>query len=148
MAKKRKKTTPSKKDAIEVVVEAESAEEIFRTHARKLGIPEAGTVFHSDDLQAQWTGTGTGCSEVISTVEKKVLSNEFVRVDVPKLENRSDDPVVEALEKLELIPEKRRESMFRKSKGGWAATVMMEHNLEESSEEDTASVFFFIEEEE
>ena len=154
MAKKKKTSSkktssPKKKKVVlqEVAVEEESAESIFLAHARKLGIPEDGTIFDTDELKAQWTGSGTKCSEVLSAVEKKVLANEFVRVEIPIVEEFLDDPVVEALQKLELIPEKRRESIFRKSKGGWIATVMSEHNLADTSEEDTAAVFFYIEEE-
>ncbi len=131
----------------EVEIEDESAEKIFCSHARKLGIPDDGTIFDAEELRAQWTGTGTSCAEVLSSIEKKVLANEFSRVEIPVSEEPTDDPVVRALEKLKLIPQKCRESIFRKSKGGWVATVMMEHNLEDSSEEDTAAVFFFVEEE-
>lgn len=131
----------------EVEIEEENSEEIFRSHARKLGIPDDGTVFDSEELRAQWTGTGVTCAEILSTIEKKVLANDFLRIEIPDLEETTKDPVAQELEKFKLAPKKCRESIFRKSKGGWIATVMMEHNLEDSSEEDTAAVFFFIEEE-
>jgi len=146
---RKKKTVASKKVAKKLsTAQEESPDSIFRSHARKLGIPDEGTVFDAAEMRAQWTGSGTSCAEVLSSIEKKVLTNEFSRIEIPVLEGMPNDPVVDALEKLKLIPERRRESVFRKSKGGWSATLMMEHNLADSSEEDTAAVFFFIEEEE
>ena len=133
----RKKTSDKQSDDVD-------ADEIFRSHAAKLGIPSDGSVFDAKTMKATWTGVGDKCSEVISSIEKKVLSNSFVKQDIPK--SVPDDPVVEALEKLELKPASRRESVFKKTSGGWIATVMIEHNLGSDSKEDTAVVFFCIEE--
>lgn len=143
MKKTKKKAAPKKRS------KKESPDSIFRSHARKLGIPEDGSEFSEEEMRVVWTGLGEKCAEVVSSIDKKTQENGFSKVDLPETsETVGDDPVVEELVKMELIPPRRREVILRKSSGGWAATVMVEHNLGESSQDDTAAVVFFIEEDE
>lgn len=136
-----KKKSSAKKSASNEDVDAD---EIFRSHAAKIGIPVDSTTFDVENMKATWVGTGDKCSEVLSSIEKKLIANSFEKLDIPK--SVPDDPIVEALEKLELKPESRREGVFKKCSGTWTATVMYEHNLGEDSKEDSAVVLFCIEE--
>lgn len=126
-------------------VRRSGAGDVFRSHARKLGIPEKGCSFAPDTFEVSWTGSGEKCAEILSSVQKKVMEAGFEKCDVPMSSKPGNDPIGETLAKLELIPNPRREAIFKKTSDVWTATLMTELNLGESPSQDSAGIYFFIE---
>ena len=59
--KKKAASSPRKKEL--------TAEEIFRSHALKLGIPEENAIFDEYDMHVTWAATGERCSEILTAIE-------------------------------------------------------------------------------